>query len=363
MNQTFPQAKVNMGFTKSLFALLILLNHSNAFIGISIQPSSLMVLQMASPTGPKAEGRRMASRRTRSSDDSGPKPKRERRERPKTPVAFDGKMMSSQQTSNENATPLDLEITLAGGTVRSLTEGIQFEKEVTKPAFAFISLDDLFDDKDIGLSEKFNSDSAFRRDLRNAIRQDIFDTTPFYANLSEKAASVLLLPDSSLEGSWRIPETMDRMKKTSQILSEALGDKAPTGDELFQAIGKLTGTKPSTHFIDIYGVQDRKISHSFHLDFGKSPMGSTQTVLWGFPKEDNYNGCGVFSHVIPLENECLAPEDHPRMEPVLFDGTFDDKHIVRPKYQPGRELLIYRDIDVLHSAPDVTYRTSVMRFM
>jgi hypothetical protein len=52
------------------------------------------------------------------------------------------------------------------------------------------------------------------------------------------------------------------------------------------------------------------------------------------------------------------------MQPVyLFDGTVEETHIVRPKYAPGRELLLYRDIDVLHSAPDIPYRTSVMRFM
>jgi hypothetical protein len=44
-------------------------------------------------------------------------------------------------------------------------------------------------------------------------------------------------------------------------------------------------------------------------------------------------------------------------------GTIDEHHIVRPSYAPGRELLMYRDIDVLHSSPDVAYRTSVMRFM
>lgn len=350
---------------KSCIVPFFLLTHSNAFVQQvkTHQPTSTLVHQMASSSsGPRAEGRRRVSRRTGSAGNSGPRQPRERRERPQESVVFDGKKMTASQSPNEDAPPLDLEVTISSGSVRSMTEGIQFEKEVPKPAFTFMSLDDLFG-QDVGLSEKFNADSEFRKELRTAIRQDIFDTTPFYANLSEKAASVLLLPDSSLEGSWRIPETMDRMKKTTQVLTDALGEEtAPSGDELFEAIGKLCGSNPSTHFIDIYGVQDRKINHSFHLDFGKS-MGSTQTVLWGFPREDDYSGCGVFSHVIALEKECLAPEEHPRMEPILFDGNFDEEYIVRPKYEPGRELLIYRDIDVLHSAPDVTYRTSVMRFM
>ena len=320
------------------------------------------LLMMSPATGPKAAGRRQRNPRRRLDDSSsGPKPQRRRRQLPNEPEAFDGKAMSANQVPNEDAPGLDLEPMLCSQSIRCMTPDIRFENEVSTPAFAFMSLDDLFG-PELGFSEKFNSDTQFRTDLRGAIRQDIFDTTPFYANLSEKAAAVLLLPDSSLEGSWRMPESMDRMTKTTQVLREVLGHRAPTGDELLKTIGKLCGSKPSTHFIDIYGVQDRKISHSWHLDFGRSPENS-RTVLWGFPPEDGYEGCGVFSHVVPLQNECLAPDEHPRMEPILFDGSVNEEYIVRPKYQPGKELVTYRDIDVLHSAPDVTYRNSVMRFM
>jgi hypothetical protein len=182
----------------------------------------------------------------------------------------------------------------------------------------------------------------------------------------------LLLPDSSLEGSWKIdPDLYDnnnniRMKRTTTVLQEAFPNDVPliTGDDMFRSIGKLCGEMTaSTHFIDIYGVQDRQINHSWHLDAGCSP-GNCKTVLWGFPPEDNYRGCGVFSHIVPLKKECLAPEGHSnRMEPVLFDGTVPEEYIVRPIYEPGKEIVMYRDIDVLHSAPDVTYRTSIMRFM
>jgi len=93
-------------------------------------------------------------------------------------------------------------------------------------------------------------------------------------------------------------------------------------------------------------------------------------VLWGFPPENNYQGTGVFSHIIPLDyafDDIINMNDvestHHRMEPVLYEGTVDNKYIVRPLYESGKELLIYRDVDVLHSAPDVAYRTSVMRFM
>ena len=288
--------------------------------------------------------------------------------------------------------------------------------------FEYRSLDDLvafiFQKKGIklpsgffSLSEKFNSDEAFRNDLRSAIRLDVFETTPFYANLPEKAKSVLLLPDSSLEGSWRIPKNtkidktekedeekeeesnglVRRMKHTTRILNVVLEEHFHsieeendyqtflfTGDDLFEAIGaicneKCDGHGASTHWIDIYGVQDRKINHSWHLDAGRSPQ-NCRTVLWGFPPEDHYTGTGIFSHIVSLEdpfgstldiveNESNGTDNCSRMEPILFEGTPGEDYVFRPLYEPGRELLIYRDIDVLHSAPDVAYRNSVMRFM
>jgi len=270
--------------------------------------------------------------------------------------------LTSCQLSNADAPPLD--VFNAG--LRCLTDGFDSgdneskTKEVAQPAFSHFSLDVIHD----GLSKKFNSDAEFRRALRDVIRQDIFYSTPVYANLSEKAASVMLLPDTSLQGSWKKPVDMkdSRMNRVTAVLSEAFGDSAPTGDELMHKLGALCGPTPSTHWIDIHGVTDRTISHSWHLDTGVSPDGS-KTVLWGFPPEDNYSGCGVFSHVVSMQYECHAPECHSRMEPIIFDGLIDEKHIVRPLYAPGRELLMYRDIDVLHSSPDVAYRASVMRFM
>ena len=320
-----------------------------------------------------AEGEPRGPSRRASSTATGPKgqgpPRRrtpsQRQNRNVKLAEFNGKVLTSAQNANEDAPLLDLQSVLSSETppIRCMTSGdLGFQNLIQKqPPFEFYSLDDLFG-SDIGFSQRFNTDAQFRKDLRAAIRQDIFDTTPFYANLSEKAASILLLPDSSLEGSWRMPETMDRMQQTTRVLKTVLGPQAPTGDEFVQAIGNLCGSKPTTHWIDIYGVQDRTINHSWHLDSGQSPENS-KTVLLGFPPEDNYEGCGVFSHIVSLTHECLAPSNHPRMEPVLFAGTVEEQYIVRPMYRPGRELIAYRDIDVLHSAPDVTYRMSIMRFM
>ena len=321
-------------------------------------------------------------RRRRTPRDGSARPPPRRRSRPPAQAAsdapFDGRALVAAQSPNEDAPHLDLAAVLEKGDLRCMTTpditfgepvvGGKGEHDGNTPAatvgaaWKFHSLDEIYD----GLSERFNADADFRTNLRMAIRQDIFDTTPFYANLSAKAAEALFSPDSSLEGSWRKPPSMRadlRMVQTTKVLQEAFGNDAITGDELMAAVGALCGPDSSTHFIDIYGVQDRSINHSWHMD-GQLATSQARTVLWGFPVDNNYQGCGVFSHFVPLQNICIAPESHPRMEPLLFAGTLPtSESIVRPMYAPGRELMVFRDVESLHSAPDVTYRMSLMRFM
>ena len=98
--------------------------------------------------------------------------------------------------------------------------------------------------------------------------------------------------------------------------------------------------------------------------------------MLGFPPHNDYSGTGVFSHVVNLKYPRIRPppenlngdndiQVYNRMagEPVLYMENIPSKHIIRPIYVPGKEILFYRDVDVLHSAPDVAYRSSVMRFM
>ena len=198
------------------------------------------------------------------------------------------------------------------------------------------------------------------------MREDIFDSTPTYSGMSEKARRILLLPDSSLQGSWRCKTEGDelRMKKLTVVLKSNLGETAPTGDEFMEKIGSLCGSKPSTHWIDIVGIVERHIPHSWHQDTGRSHNGNTFTVLLGFPKNDNYDGVGVFSHAVKLKYERVAADDHASNEPVVYANlSIDEKYVVRPTFTREREILLFRDVDVIHSSPDVAFRASVMRFM
>lgn len=316
--------------------------------------------------GPK--GSRRSSRRMPS---SGPRPTRARRPRkeaPKYPVAtrraphqhdhtqadarpfVDAVQEVRVQDPNEAAPAFDTDqlSTVAG-------PSIQHHHIET------LSLDDVFP-QTIGFSELFSSNSDFRNGIRNAMRQDIFDATPAYAGMSEKARRMLLLPDSSLQGSWRckgregLKDGELRMNMLTKVLNEYLGENAPTGDKFMDTIGELCGSKPQTHWIDIVGITDRKISHSWHQDTGRSPNKDTKTVLLGFPIEDEYVGGGVFSHLVKLEKEQWAEDGHPPSEPILFPDSIDEKYIVRPQFVKGKEIIVYRDVDVLHSAPDVAFR-------
>mmetsp|Transcript_14716 Transcript_14716/g.21603 ORF Transcript_14716/g.21603 Transcript_14716/m.21603 type:complete len:202 (-) Transcript_14716:67-672(-) len=201
---------------------------------------------------------------------------------------------------------------------------------------------------------------------------------------------MMLDDDSSLQGTWNcVPRSITpeqlvefggslpiRMTRLTKVLKEKLGSDAPTGDEFMMKMGGLCGVEPSAHWIDIIGVKDRSVSHSWHQDTGvsygnsddsestfSSDMGCKYTVMLGFPLEDEYVGTGVFSHAIKLDIEHLAPQDHNTNEPVLFEGTAGEEYIIRPEFGRGKEIIRYRDVDVLHSAPDVVHRQSVMRFM
>lgn len=359
---------------------------------------------------PRSNTRRVTSDNDSSSGPKSDSMKSRRRSRQPARKVFDPQKVTSDQKSNEDASALDLYDPSYEGDPsfikrRSLSSVVQIfptsdtnvlvneerandsiisdsdneqckGPEIAHAHFEYLSLDSLFPGIDFG--KHFFTNGDFRQDIRVAMRKDIFFTTPAYADISPKVAAMMLDDDSSLQGTWNcIPKNLPkeepapplRMTRLTKVLQETLGSDAPTGDDFMMALGGLCGENSSAHWIDIIGVKDREVSHSWHQDTGISYLGqddlvsSRYTVMLGFPIENEYSGCGVFSHAIKLKHEHLAPYGHNENEPVLFEGTAADEFIIRPEFTLGQEILRYRDVDVLHSAPDAVYRQSVMRFM
>jgi hypothetical protein len=280
--------------------------------------------------------------------------------------------------------------------------------------------------KSLGFSQIFNSCAPFRNELRDAMRYDmIFDSNadggesiknqpPIYGSMTSEQRHHQLAKNKPLIGYWKHDNGGDddddsdaatngnfiRMKRTTEILSRYLGSDAPTGDSFFEAIGSLcNSTQAPYHWTEVVGVaatQNNKMGdkteHAWHQDYGhlqdRKPINHDQTTKQGqknddstaihdsypyqsnnhvflaFPYEDNYHGTGVFSHLIKLKFEQWA-KPKGQLAPgksIFYNGTIPDRYIVRPIYVPGCELVIFRDIDVLHSTPDIQYRTSIMRF-
>lgn len=223
----------------------------------------------------------------------------------------------------------------------------------------FYGFADIFPANGIGanISELFDISSTFRTSIRMAIRNDLYT---YDKSLSSDINKLINDPSSSFMSSWT-------SKREYPHLTEAFrSHDIPISGEEF--IKNITTLIPRTKhmfgsFMDIIGVPNRKISHSWHQDSGLEQS----TVMIGFPKEDKYMGIGVFSHCLKLSHKWLLPENviragtEPRLLPKDID--LDESLIVRPLYRKGKEIMVYDDRYIFHSAPDFTYRDSIFRFM
>ena len=316
------------------------------------------------------------------------------------------------QIPNEDAPAYDYFDDGNNGYLQSMTDldqdYLQAHKQLIQhPHFEFKSLDDLFPEyqQALGISEIFNTNASFRNELRNAIRLDMIldsnadnndNNRPFseqeqpsiYDQMTDHQRLEELQRNKPLIGYWKpsitnvqMTTTIPRMKYTTQILHEYLGPTAPTGDEFFERIGSLCQSiQTPYHVTEVVGVstmqnkrQGEKSDHAWHQDYGHlqrdantNNYQNNKHVFMAFPCEDNYVGTGVFSHIVKLKYEqWTKPNGQQELKPgqsIFYRGTIPDKYIVRPKYEPGKELILFRDIDVLHSSPDIQHRTSIIRF-
>lgn len=228
-------------------------------------------------------------------------------------------------------------------------------EEVLQSPVQFVGFDDIL--PGLGFSRLFNSNAGFRRELRAAARTD-FGTT------AATPRALLHDPRSSLSGRWL--GTSCDYESLSGVLQRYLPPEKQLSGPAF--IAALTGLCPdSPHrfgsWMDIVGVQGRPVPHSFHQDSGLAQT----TVMVGFPPCDDYEGLGVFSHAVKLSHRLPPPTPEERGRPRLWDaarqGEVPAECVVRPMYREGREIMIYDDRDVFHSAPDFCSRESVWRIM
>jgi hypothetical protein len=137
-------------------------------------------------------------------------------------------------------------------------------------------LDDIFQRLD--LLGCFCLDGLFWTTMRDAMRENIFVLSRGYMNMSEKARTMFLLPDSLLHGSWhrgRGRNNGARMRRLMGVMWGHLGGGAPTGVKFMEGFGGLCGSGLTSHWIDIVRIVCRRISHSWHQDTARC-LGGTQ---------------------------------------------------------------------------------------
>jgi hypothetical protein len=92
--------------------------------------------------------------------------------------------------------------------------------------------------------------------------------------------------------------------------------------------------------------------------------GDTRTVLLGFLREDSYDRCSVFSCAVKLKCKRHTRGGHPPTELIIYSTlALDEAYVVRLRFIMGRKIVAFCDVHILHSAPDIAYQTSIMRFM
>lgn len=242
-----------------------------------------------------------------------------------------------KRASNEDAAPL-------------LVPGLRQDCEAPSVALTYVSLDELFGSR---LADAFEG-IDFRDRLRMAGRQDLATSR---ALVSDRSTSV--------QGTWRVA--------SYDALDDVLSPFSITGRQFVHTLGSLSlpdinASACADHFMDIVGIRDRWLPHSWHQDMhGRS---SQLTVMLGFPAGDfdpNEGTTGVFSHVARLSH--LMTVQTSTIGPLDFQSTdfaVDDLPegvIIRPRFQRGQEILVYSDAAVIHSAPDLAHRESIWRIM
>ena len=226
-----------------------------------------------------------------------------------------------------------------------------------------VSLEELF--PGTGLAEAWDTQSALRTAVRQALRDDLF--APLLAGRSAAQRSAALALTSAVMISWsNAVEAAGQGKVTLDRFTAAFRTHGITeldGLDFIRTIGALCGPTPHGSLIDIIPL-DRTVAHSWHQDSG-IPQ---NTVLLGFPPRDRYEGGGVFSSHVKLSHPLRPSEGEAHGAVVQYEQLpeappIGEDCILRPSYARGRELFISNDQSHLHSTPDRQCREALWRFM
>jgi hypothetical protein len=253
----------------------------------------------------------------------------------------------------------------------------------------FLALKDLFPEVGARLEELFDGDAAFRQAVRAAAREDMF--TPILGLSDEKNAQ-LKDAGSSLEGNWKecgpclaltAVFSAHGLELDGRTFISRLGslcvDPPLEGEGRGEVEGEVEvgggdgegGSFPVTgSWLDIVSPKGgrRTAAHAWHQDSGLEQW----TCMLGFPPSDHYEGPGVFSHAVRLSHAMPPPEtpgpvviEGPPPDPNTGEvrGAFPEAHVERPVFRRGAEVMLYKDCDHVHSAPDEFNREGIWRFM
>mmetsp|Transcript_26442 Transcript_26442/g.49902 ORF Transcript_26442/g.49902 Transcript_26442/m.49902 type:complete len:236 (-) Transcript_26442:188-895(-) len=221
----------------------------------------------------------------------------------------------------------------------------------------FYSLEDIFPGS--GLADIFDADAQFRAQLHQAAREDLFVPSK---QLGADANNRIKSPGSTLCVAWTRAESIS-CDNISAVFSAYNVDLDGSG--FISKLGDLVrqGSVTTGSLTDIVGIGRSKVAHSWHQDSGLDQF----TLMMGFPSENHWDGPGVFSHVVKLDFPLkqMGPEgsviEYERYQPT--PPPIPEEFIMRPVYRKGKEIMVYRDADHLHSAPDFANRRAVWRFM
>ena len=171
-------------------------------------------------------------------------------------------------------------------------------------------------------------------------------------------------------------------KRLEAVLKEHLGGTAPTAEDFIGAFSILCGK--SFRWGCFTSFETRRPSSAatyfskplpvgaleWHQDWAAAELehmfGESRTVMFAFPAADapgDHDGIGVFTELVALTHEFsteslktttpsyreLSTDEQDRRAAAELGVT--DKHIVRPRYRRGAEILRYKDAEHLHRSP------------